>query len=111
MIIKNLTKKTIISKDAKFAKSFTDRLLGLNKKGNPRCLIFETRFGIHTFGLSLPIDVLILDKNLIVKKIKYKLKPNRFFFWNPRYFFIIETPANFTKKSGSAIGDQIKLLN
>ena len=37
---------------------------------DPTPLFFKTRFGIHTFGVITPIDVLILDKNYKVVKIK-----------------------------------------
>lgn len=107
MIIKNLTKKIIISKDAKFAASFLDRLFGLLIKSNPRSLIFKTRFGIHTFFLKEPIDVVILDKNYKVVKLKVNLKPNRLFFWNPKYFWVIELPKGRIKTNKILLGSKL----
>ena len=109
MTIKNLTTNKIISKDGKFAKSFLDRGLGLLIKSNPRTLVFKTRFGIYTFFLKQPIDVVILDKNLKVVKLKENLKPNKLFFWNPKYFWINEFPKK-TINSKIKIGNQIKFL-
>lgn len=99
MTLKNLTKKTILSKDAKFATSLKDKSLGLLLPSNPKTLIFKTRFGIHTFGLKKPIDVLILNQKYQVVKLKKSLKPNRFFFWNPEYNLVIELPANSLRKT------------
>lgn len=108
MIIKNLTKKIIISKDAKFTESLLDKSLGLLKRNSPKTLIFRTRFGIHTFFLKEPIDILILDKNLKVVQLKKNLKPNRLFFWNPKYFWIIELTAGSINESKIQKGDLLK---
>lgn len=109
MIIKNLTKKTLLSDNAKLIDSFLDKGLGLLKKSNPKTLIFKTRFGIHTFFLRETIDIMVLDKNFQVKKIKENLKPNTTFFWNPKYFWIIELPQGTIKMSKTALDDTISI--
>jgi uncharacterized protein len=68
----------------------TKGLIG-TKKANP--VYFETRWGIHTFGMKYPIDVLILDNNNLVIKTKEVLKPNKIWIWNPKYNKVIELPA------------------
>ncbi|EKD91269.1 MAG: hypothetical protein ACD_30C00031G0001, partial [uncultured bacterium] len=85
MIVKNETLSLIISDDAKFAQGLLDRTFGLLRQSNPRTLIFKTRFGVHTFGLKKPIDVLVINHQNKVIVLKSNLKPNRLFFWNPRY--------------------------
>jgi uncharacterized protein len=55
-------------------------------------LYFETRWGIHTFFVKEPIDVLILDEENRVQVIKKGLKPWRLFFWNPKYRRVLELP-------------------
>lgn len=59
----------------------------------PEAILFKTRFGIHTIGVGYPIDVVILDKNHIVRKIKEHLEPNHFFFWNPQFDTVVELPS------------------
>lgn len=110
MVLKNISKKTILATDLKEAKGIIDSLLGLLKKSNSCCLLFKTRFGIHTFFLKQPIDVLILDNNFQVVKIKENLKPNRVFFWNPRYYFILELPGGVVKKTNTGFGDKLTFL-
>lgn len=66
----------------------------------PQATLFYTRFGIHTFGMNYPIDVVILDNKAIVQKIKENLQPNRFFFWNPLYKTVLELPEDTVKKLG-----------
>lgn len=60
-------------------------------------LYFETRWGIHTFFVREPIDVIILDEENRVRVIKKGLKPWRIFFWNPRYGKVVELPKQSLK--------------
>lgn len=99
----------MVIRDIKEAKSFFDRLLGLLRPSNPRSLLFKTRFGIHTFGLSVPIDVIVLDSKFRVVKLREALSSNRLFFWNPKYDTVIELPEGSIRKSDIKIGDKIEL--
>lgn len=108
MNVVNLSKNTTLSNNLKEASSFFDKVLGLLKKSNPRALLFKTRFGIHTFGLKEPIDVIVLDNNYKVNKVA-AVSPNRLFFWNPRHFLILELPFESIKKTKTEVGDVIRL--
>lgn len=77
------------------------------KKAYP--VFFQTHFGIHTFGLNFPIDVLILDRNNKIVKIVERLKPNRLFFWDLRFNNVVELPEKEIKKQGIKLKDIIKL--
>lgn len=79
----------------------TKGLLGV-KKAYP--LLLTTRFGIHTFGMQFPIDVVILNQRGTVMKIKENLKPNRLFFWNPKYTSVLELPQGEINKRGLKCG-------
>ena len=97
-----------MAEDLREAASFSDRLFGLLKKYNTRCWIFQTRFGIHTFGLKSPIDILVLDDGLKVVKLKMSLVPNKLFFWNPRYSKVLELPEGVIEKTRTEVGDMFK---
>lgn len=107
MILKKVLNNKIICSDLKYCQSFTDRSLGLLRKSNPKNLLFKTRFGIHTFFLKEPIDVIILNEDKRIVGIKKSLKPNRLFFWNPLYSTIIElehkTINKFSLKPGNLV--------
>lgn len=107
MILINARNKKEIATDAKLANSFLDRLLGLINPQNPRSLIFNTRFGIHTFFMDKNIDILVLDKTNKIVAIKQGLKPYCFFFYNPAYSKIIELPEGSVKSSESKLSDKI----
>ena len=83
----------------KKAKNIKDRVTGLIGKEKPESLMINTHFGIHTFGLKFPIDVLILDHKNTVMSLKENLKPNRIFLWNPLYEKVIELPQETIKKN------------
>lgn len=71
------------------------KLIGLigQKRSSP--VYLETRYGIHTFGLRSPIDILIINKKNYVVKLQQNLKPNTIFFWNPYYNRVLELPPNY----------------
>jgi len=90
-------------------KSFLKKSLGLIGKEKPQAIFFRTRYGIHTFGMRFPIDVIILDEKNKVVKLKEHLQPNKFFFWNLRYNNVVELPDGIIKKEQIFYGDVILL--
>lgn len=94
---------------AKNARSFVDKLFGLINPNNPRVMFFETRFGIHTFFLKKPIDVLVLDNNYIVKIVKTSLAPWRLYFYPPKYRYVLELPVGYINAKKIKLDDRINL--
>lgn len=107
-MIKNVSKNKTISSKASL-KSGLKRVKGLMFDKNIEAIVFNTRFGIHTFFLKAPIDLLILDKNKKVVVIKEGIKPFRIAVWNPRHDLVVELPLGSIKNSETAIGDAIEL--
>ena len=105
MNIKNIGKNTIVSDNVLLLKTLQEKSDGLRLFEKPRAVFFETRGGIHTVGMKFAIDVVILDSENIVRKIKKELKPNSFFFWNPKYKKVLELPAGSVKRGDVEIGD------
>lgn len=105
----NLKRGKLITCQAMRCNSLFDKVFGLLRRSNPRCLIFQTRFGIHTFFLKYSIDVLILGRDYQVVKMMINLKPNRLLFWNPAYNLILELPAGTIFKSKTQVGDRLKV--
>ncbi len=62
--------------------------------------------GIHTFFMKENIDVILTDKNDIILKIYYNLKPNRIVFPKKNVYYTYELPAGFVK--GLNINDKLK---
>ena len=107
--IVNETNGAIVSHEYKKAKSLFDNAFGLLLKSNPRTMVFVTRFGIHTFFMRKKIDVLVLDEENRVVKIKEGLLPNRIYLWNPEFFQVVELPFGAIDKSKTKIGARLEL--
>ena len=100
----------MISIGVKEAKNLKEKIIGLIGKDKPEALMIKTRFGIHTFGLKFPIDVLILNNKNKVASLKKYLKPNRIFLWSPKYKKVLELPAGTIDKKEIKMQDAIDLL-
>jgi len=89
---------------------FSDKLLGLAFRKNIKPVYFETRWGIHTFFVKKPIDVVICDDDFIVRKIVRNLKPWKILVWNPMYKNVLELPLRNKKYSYIKVGDKVKMI-
>lgn len=78
------------------ADKFKDRLLGLMGKRNINYgLLIKNCKSIHTFFMVENIDVLLLDKDYKILKIKRCVKPNKIIiFKNKKRTNILELPNN-----------------
>lgn len=94
----------------KSAKTLWEKSVGLIGQKNPQPLLIKTRFGIHTFGMRVPIDIVVLDETYTIVALKPSLAPNRFFFWHPQYDIVLELPAGTIKKSNLVKKQKVKLL-
>lgn len=81
-------------------------LLGTTK---PHPLLLKTHWGIHTFGMHYPIDVVILDDSNKIVTLKPNLKPNRIFLWNPKYERVLELPDGYIKKNKLSLKQHLTL--
>ena len=109
MILRNLKNNQVICEDLKVCRSFWDRSLGLLNPRNPRNLMLNTRFGIHTFFLKHNTDIVILNDKKQVVKLRHNLKPWRMFFWDPSYSSVLELEAGSILKFRVAIGDTLSM--
>lgn len=108
MILNNLTRRTVLTKNLKEAKTLGDKFFGLLLKKNPRSLLLKTRFGIHTFFLKDSIDVIVIDdKNKVAKA--QTVKPNSIFVYHPKDQIIIELPLGTIERSKTKTGDTLSL--
>ena len=94
----------------KQAETQREKIVGLIGKKQPYPLLLKTRFGIHTFGVRFPLDIIILNDQYVVTAIYENLKPNRIFIWNPLYQYVLELPAGTMTKKKIKIGTIVKLM-
>ncbi len=110
MKIINKTRNIVIADNIIEAESFIDQSLGILKYKIPTAMLINTRFGIHTFFMQYPIDVLVLDQTHQVIKIKENMQPNSFLFWNPKNSIVIELPAKTIANTKTRLYDAITLV-
>ncbi|MFK8138239.1 MAG: DUF192 domain-containing protein [Bdellovibrionales bacterium] len=82
MRLMNRDKNLALSEHVQLAQSFSTRLFGLMGKKDMRSVdetyLFQPCTSIHTCFMNFPIDVIFLDKQKVVKKIYWNMKPWRF---------------------------------
>lgn len=86
-----------------------EKAMGLLGREKGKCVYFETRWGVHTFGMKYPIDVLILDNENRVVKMALGLRPNRIFVWSPIYYKVVELPAGYILNEEVGLEQVLKL--
>lgn len=87
-----------------------DKSLGLLRFQKATPVLLFTRFGIHTFGMKYPIDVIVLSKDNTVVRLKKQLHPNTIFLWPLHFNKVLELPAGYINKKHITIGKTLKLL-
>lgn len=108
----NKTKSTYLALDGRLAATFFERLLGLMFRasiGRDEALIFRNVNSIHMLFMRFPIDVLYLDGDNKVLKVKHSLKP-----WRMssciRAKVTLELPAKRALESATDIGDTLEFI-
>lgn len=105
--------KKLIYKDREicrvyFANNFKDRLLGymFRKKPHYEAILFKPCNSIHTFFMRFNIDVLFLDKNMmVIKKIDGLTK--RKIAYEKGAYFVVEAEEGILKEI--KVGERIKI--
>lgn len=111
MVLVNTTKKTILSDRCHFANTVLKRMVGLlNRRqfAEGEGLLFDRCYGIHTFGMRFPIDVLFLDKDLHVIRAVKALPPYRTSVVR-KAVYVLELPVVALENTCTEEGDQVQI--
>jgi uncharacterized membrane protein (UPF0127 family) len=106
----NVTRQSFINLGVTAADTFLARLRGLLGKVRLRSdegLWMIPARGIHTFGLTFPIDVIYLDAQFRVVHLIENLGPLRIAPIRLQCQSILELPARSIYGSGTQLGDQL----
>ena len=110
MRVFNQTRGQILVNDGKIAHTFFERLRGLIGScplHDGEGLLIPSCQGIHSFGMSFPIDVLYLDSSGLVISAMHSMRPNRF----GKVLFsaasVLELPSGTLLRTGTAVGDHL----
>ena len=113
MIIKNISKKTIIADKASIRKSLLGRTMGLMFSPSPKKSIIlqfrrESIQPLHMWFVFYPIDAIFLGKEKKVTETKENFMPFSFYTPKKKAMYIIETSKGYIKKSITKVGDKIE---
>lgn len=107
----NATTGAVIADRVRIAEDYKSRSVGLLSRRNfekGEGLLIRPCNSIHTFFMRFPIDVVFLDKNGVVLKIKHSLQPWRFSACVPFGYMTLELPENTIEKSNICFKNVIK---
>lgn len=111
LVIRNLTKQSLLAGRALWANTSATRRTGLLKHDSlpeGEGLLITPCEGVHTFGMKFPIDVIFLSKKRVVLKIRPDMGKRRISFCL-RAHSVLELPAGMARKSGTEVGDQLEI--
>ena len=112
-MIRNLTKRTVVSCRTFQAVSFGDRLRGLIGRPFERfgfdAMVFSSCSSIHTCFMTFPIDVIFLGPGNTVLKTCPGCRPWRPAIWCAGASAVIELPAGTLSHTGTEAGDRLDL--
>jgi uncharacterized protein len=105
----NRSQKTEVVSEVKTMKTFAQRAIGLigTKKFEDRGLFFPNERWPHTFFMSIPIDIVYVNKDMKVVHIDHNLKPWRIGLPVLSAWALIELPAGLAKAKQLTLGDEL----
>src|SRR3989338_3623718 len=110
--IVNCTNNRNLCLQAKLATNCWERLRGLlwSQPLVPgHGLIIPHCHSVHTVGMTYPIDVLFIDRNLLVLHVIHSMQPCRLSRIVPKADRVIELPAGTLKRTGTYPSHQLIL--
>lgn len=120
MGMKLVLKRTgeVLANKVELADSFWSRFRGLMFRrtfDSGEAILFEIpesrKFGIHTFFVFFPIDLVYLSKDLEVVENKERLSSWRFYSPEEASRYLVELPGGSISDFGILIGDKLELQN
>jgi uncharacterized protein len=114
MAVINRTKRTWIVSKVNKAHSFLSRIIGWlgRHKIDPEVALWvDPCWGVHTFGMHFPVDVVFLNGDMRVVDVAPNLRVNWMSPFVIRAQSVLVLPAHSIKKSHTVIGDYINITD
>ncbi len=108
-LLNKATNQVLVSK-LEVAKSFCARskgLLGRKSLAMDQALYIQRCNSIHTFFMQFPIDVVFVDRKMVVRKVIPEVKPWRLVLPVWRAAHVIEFSSGFLTTNPIRIGEQL----
>ncbi len=113
LTIVDRTSGAVVGDQIRFANTALARLVGLlgaAKLAPGEGLLLMPSSGIHTCGMSFPIDVIAMDRGWRVRRIWEHLPPWRILRPSPGTRIVLELPAGRAAELHLRTGDELKFI-
>ena len=114
MKIVNRTRGTIVATNARRARGYLGRMMGLmfqRTLPDGGGLLLEPEHSIHTFFMRFPIDVLYLGDSGSVRRADPEVAPFRIGpLFTPGCRAVLELPAGTIVATGTRVGDRVEIV-
>ncbi len=110
--VKNTNRNTVVGDQIEVADTSLTRLFGLLGKKHldtGKGLWIKPSSGVHTFFMSIPIDVIGLDKKRNVVKLWPNLVPWRVTSVSTKLHSVVELPAGRIAECDTQVGDTLSI--
>ena len=112
MVVRNLTRNTVLANRADVADTSAKRRTGLLKHDHldpGRGLWIVPCESVHSFFMKFPIDLVYLDRKKKVRKVRHGMVPWRLSACLSAHS-ILELPAGAVAATGTQRGDQLEIV-
>lgn len=112
MLLRNVTRETVLLTNARHAATFWSRFMGLMGRkslSDGEGLVIEPGGSIHMFFMRFPIDAVFVDKEWKIVHISHSIRPWRVSRFVRHVKRTIEMPAGLCRETGTAVGDTLAL--
>ncbi len=106
----NQSKQTSLGDRIEIADSSLTRFVGLLGRRGVAVgggLLIVPSYGVHTFGMLFPIDVVFIDKQHQVIGLRKSLRPFRMTSFNWKADSVLELPTSTIEATRTEVGDQL----
>lgn len=111
--VENVTRHCLLIEKGRVARNPWTRLkglIGVRSLAEGDGLLITRCKGVHCMFMSIPIDVLYVNKQDQIIAIDAAMKPWAIGRIYPRSHYVLELPAGFAARTGTMVGDQLQVV-
>ena len=112
-MIYNINRRKYLARHPRWAVSWFDRLRGMIGRrfvtGEFDAMVFERCGSVHSFWMSIPLDLIFLDADRRVVAVRSDFRPWRWPVACRRAVTVVELPAGVIVATRTRVGDRLNL--
>lgn len=112
MRVENLTRNSVLITNGRLANNFWTRLrglIGVRHLADGDGMLITPCTSVHCMFMSIPIDVVYVDKQDHVVAVERALRPWRIGGFHRKVRYVVELPVGSIERSGCQPGDALRI--